>query len=185
MLEEGAGTECPEPWPMPGPSTGSGRPRPGKLHCLFGGFPGRDPPTQLPAGPSKIKKILQTRLLNKQTNDSLNHRDPEPAHPWPAVKGQDGHRGPPEHSLKRPVPLGTGQVLHELPACPHRCPSCGSFPDHWLLTSGISRGTRRTCIPCRTTGLGCSRFRPPAASGTSAEWKLEECEWRSLWERQP
>lgn len=93
---------------MPGPSTGSGRPWPGKLRCLFGGFPCRDPPSQLPAGPSKIKKVLRTHLLNKQTNDSLSHRDPEPARPPPAVRGQDGPRGPPEHSPEQPVPLGTG-----------------------------------------------------------------------------
>ena len=90
----------------------------------------------------------------------------------PASKGQNRH-------LSGLFFLGEGSAI--LPA---HCPLLQALPRQ-TLTSGISRGTRRTCMPCRTTGLGCSRLRPPATSGTSAEWKLEECEWRSLREPQP
>lgn len=43
-----------------------------------------------------------------------------------------------------------------------------------LLTSGISRGTLRTCMPCKTTGLGWSIVRTGAPSWTSVEVKLED-----------
>ncbi len=51
-----------------------------------------------------------------------------------------------------------------------------------LLTSGISRGTLRTCMPCKTTGLGWSMDRTGAPSWTSVEVKLEDwdCLSRSL-----
>lgn len=51
-----------------------------------------------------------------------------------------------------------------------------------LLTSGISRGTLRTRMPCRTMDLGCSKERTGAPSWTSVEVKLEDwdCLSRSL-----
>lgn len=47
------------------------------------------------------------------------------------------------------------------------------------ITSAISRGTLRTCIPWRTTGLGCSMGSTGATSWTSVEVKLEDCDCRS------
>lgn len=47
------------------------------------------------------------------------------------------------------------------------------------LTSGISKGTPRTCMPWRTTGLGCSMDSTGATSWTSVEVKLEDCDCRS------
>lgn len=50
------------------------------------------------------------------------------------------------------------------------------------LTSGISdisRGTLRTCMPCRTTGLGWSMVSTGAPSWTSVEVKLEDWDCRS------
>lgn len=53
---------------------------------------------------------------------------------------------------------------------------------HRMLTSGISRGTLRTCMPCKTTGLGWSIDNTCAPSWTSVEVKLEDwdCLSRSL-----
>lgn len=49
-------------------------------------------------------------------------------------------------------------------------------------TSGISKGTLRTCMPWRTTGLGCNKDNAGATSCTSFEVKLEDwdCLSRSL-----
>lgn len=49
-----------------------------------------------------------------------------------------------------------------------------------LLTSGISKGTLRTCMPCRTTGLGWSMDSTGAPSWTSVEVKLDDWDCRSL-----
>lgn len=51
---------------------------------------------------------------------------------------------------------------------------------HRLLTSGISRGTLRTRMPCRTMDLGCSMVRTGAPSWTSVEVKLEDWDCLSL-----
>lgn len=48
------------------------------------------------------------------------------------------------------------------------------------LTSGISRGTLRTRMPCRTMDLGCSMDRTGAPSWTSVEVKLEDWDCLSL-----
>lgn len=49
-----------------------------------------------------------------------------------------------------------------------------------MLTSGISRGTLRTCMPCKTTGLGWSIDNTCAPSWTSVEVKLEDWDCLSL-----
>lgn len=49
-----------------------------------------------------------------------------------------------------------------------------------MPTSGISRGTLRTCMPCKTTGLGCSMDNTCAPSWTSVEVKLEDWDCLSL-----
>lgn len=49
-----------------------------------------------------------------------------------------------------------------------------------MLTSGISRGTLRTCMPCKTTGLGWSMDNTCAPSWTSVEVKLEDWDCLSL-----
>lgn len=49
-----------------------------------------------------------------------------------------------------------------------------------MLTSGISSGTLRTCMPCRTTGLGWSMDNTCAPSWTSVEVKLDDWDCLSL-----
>lgn len=51
---------------------------------------------------------------------------------------------------------------------------------HRMLTSGISSGTLRTCMPCKTTGLGWSMDNTCAPSWTSVEVKLEDWDCLSL-----